>query len=66
MVWYQMLPSIYTLWVPLIIIYTALTIAFVSAAINIYYRDVGQALPDSNSSYVPPVSIASSIKVAAL
>lgn len=48
MLWYQMLPSIYILWVPVIIIYTlltALTIAFVGAAVNVYYRDVGQALP---------------------
>ena len=48
MVWYGMLPSIYILWVPLIIIYTvlaALTVAFAGAAINVYYRDVGQALP---------------------
>ena len=48
MVWYQMMPSIYALWVPLIILYTllaALTVAFVGAAINVYYRDVGTALP---------------------
>jgi len=48
MVWYGMMPSIYILWVPLIIAYTilaALTIAFVGAAINVYYRDVGTALP---------------------
>jgi lipopolysaccharide transport system permease protein len=48
MVWYQMMPSVYILWVPLIIAYTilaALTIAFVGAAINVYYRDVGAALP---------------------
>lgn len=48
MVWYQMLPSIYILWVPVIIAYTilaALTIALVGAAVNVYYRDVGQALP---------------------
>jgi len=48
MVWYQMMPSIFILWVPLIILYTilaALTIAFVGAAINVYYRDVGAALP---------------------
>lgn len=48
MLWYQMMPSIYILWVPLIIFYTvlaALTIAFVGAAINVYYRDMGQALP---------------------
>jgi lipopolysaccharide transport system permease protein len=48
MVWYGMMPSVYILWVPLIIAYTilaALTIAFVGAAINVYYRDVGTALP---------------------
>lgn len=48
MAWYGMMPSIYILWVPLIIAYTilaALTIAFVGAAINVYYRDVGTALP---------------------
>jgi len=48
MVWYQMLPSVYVLWVPVIILYTvlaALTIAFVGSAINVYYRDIGQALP---------------------
>ncbi len=47
-VWYQMMPSIYMLWVPLIIFYTifaALTIAFVGAAVNVYFRDVGTALP---------------------
>jgi lipopolysaccharide transport system permease protein len=48
MVWYGMMPTVYILWAPLIIAYTilaALTIAFVGAAINVYYRDVGQALP---------------------
>jgi lipopolysaccharide transport system permease protein len=48
MLWYGMMPSVYILWVPLIIAYTilaALTIAFVGAAINVYYRDVGTALP---------------------
>ena len=48
MVWYGMAPSLHALWVPLIILYTvlaALTIAFVGAALNVYYRDVGQALP---------------------
>lgn len=48
MVWYGMMPSAYVLWVPLIIAYTilvALTIAFVGAALNVYYRDMGQALP---------------------
>lgn len=48
MAWYGMVPSILILWVPLIILYTilaALTIAFAGAAVNVYYRDVGQALP---------------------
>ncbi len=60
MVWYQMLPSLYILWVPLIITYTilaALTISFVGAAINVYFRDVGQALPVALSllMYASPV-----------
>lgn len=48
MVWYGMMPSAHALWVPIIIAYTvlaALTLAFVGAAINVYYRDIGQALP---------------------
>ena len=48
MVWYGMVPTAYILWAPLIIAYTvlaSLTIAFVGAALNVYYRDVGQALP---------------------
>ena len=48
MVWYQFVPGIYILWVPLIILYTiftALSIAFIGAAVNVYYRDVGAALP---------------------
>lgn len=48
MTWYGMLPTVYIFWAPVIIAYTvlaALTIAFVGAAINVYYRDVGQALP---------------------
>ena len=48
MAWYGMMPSAYVLWVPLIILYTvlaALTVAFVGAAVNVYFRDVGQALP---------------------
>lgn len=48
MVWYGMAPTAYILWAPLIIIYTvlaALTISFVGSAVNVYYRDVGQALP---------------------
>ena len=48
MIWYQFVPGIYILWVPFIILYTiltALSIAFVGAAVNVYYRDVGAALP---------------------
>jgi len=48
MAWYGMVPTIYILWAPVIILYTvlaALTIAFVGSALNVYYRDVGQALP---------------------
>jgi lipopolysaccharide transport system permease protein len=48
MIYYQMAPTIYVLWVPAIILYTmiiALTISFFGAALNVYYRDVAQALP---------------------
>ena len=48
MAWYGMAPTAHILWVPLIILYTvlaALTIGFVGSAINVYYRDMGQALP---------------------
>ena len=48
MVWYQMAPTVYILWVPLIILYTLLvsmTIALLGAAVNVSYRDVGAALP---------------------
>ncbi len=48
MAWYSMVPTAYFLWVPVIVVYTvlaSLTISFVGAALNVYYRDVGQALP---------------------
>jgi lipopolysaccharide transport system permease protein len=48
MLWYGMTPTIYIAWSPVIIVYTmlvSLSIAFVGAAINVYYRDVGAALP---------------------
>ena len=48
MIYYKMMPTIYALWVPAIILYTmlvALTISFFGSAINVYYRDMGQALP---------------------
>jgi len=48
MAWYRMVPTTQILWAPLIIFYTmlaSLTIAFAGAAVNVYYRDVGTALP---------------------
>ena len=60
MVYYQMLPTIQVLWVPLIIFYTmlvALTISFFGSALNVYYRDIAQALPVllSLAMYASPV-----------
>ena len=60
MVYYQMVPSIYALWVPVIILYTmtvALTLSFFGAAANVYYRDMGQVLPVALSllMYASPV-----------
>lgn len=60
MLYFQMAPSIYILWAPLIILYTvllALTIAFAAAAMNVYYRDVSAALPVALSllMYASPV-----------
>ena len=48
MFYYKMMPSIYALWIPAIILYTmivALAVSFFGAAINVYYRDMAQALP---------------------
>jgi len=48
MIWYGMTPSAYIAWAPVIIVYTmlvSLSIAFAGAAINVYYRDMGAALP---------------------
>ena len=48
MLWFRMMPTVYILWAPLIIVYTmlaSLAIALAGAAINVYYRDVGAALP---------------------
>ncbi len=48
MLWFRMMPSVYILWAPLIILYTilvSLTVALAGAATNVYYRDVGAALP---------------------
>jgi lipopolysaccharide transport system permease protein len=46
--WFHVLPNGQVFWAPLIILYTmlaSLTIALAGAAINVYYRDVGAALP---------------------
>ncbi len=48
MIYYQMMPTVYAIWVPAVIFYTmmvALGISFFGAAINVYYRDMSQALP---------------------
>lgn len=48
MLWYGMMPTVHIVWVPVIILYTvvtSLTIALAGAAVNVYYRDVGAALP---------------------
>jgi lipopolysaccharide transport system permease protein len=48
MVYFQMAPTWQALWVPVIIFYTllvALVISLVGSAINVYYRDIGMALP---------------------
>lgn len=48
MVYYKMVPSAYALWVPAIILYTiivSLTVGLFGAALNVYYRDIAQALP---------------------
>jgi len=46
--WFRIVPNAYILWAPVIIFYTmlaSLTIALAGAALNVYYRDVGAALP---------------------
>jgi len=60
MTYYQMLPTVHALWVPLIIFYVmlvALTISFFGSALNVYYRDIAQALPVllSLAMYASPV-----------
>jgi lipopolysaccharide transport system permease protein len=48
MAWYGILPGAQALWVPLLILYAvlvALAIGFIGAAVNVYYRDVGAAIP---------------------
>lgn len=60
MAWYRVVPTATVLWVPALILYTmltALTLALATAAINVYYRDIGQAVPIMLSllMYVSPV-----------
>jgi lipopolysaccharide transport system permease protein len=48
MAWFGITPSWQIVWLPLVVVYTvlaALAIAFVGSALNVYYRDVGTALP---------------------
>jgi len=48
MAYYEFVPTLQALWVPILILYTlltALSVALAGAAINVYYRDVGQAVP---------------------
>ncbi len=60
MIYYQMAPTVYALWVPIIILYTmvvSLCISLAGAAMNVYYRDVTAALPVALSllMYASPV-----------
>lgn len=48
MFFYKIQPNIHALWIPVLILYimvVALTISFFGAAMNVYYRDISQALP---------------------
>jgi len=48
MIYYRIVPTAYLLWVPMILLYTilfSLCISLAGSAINVYYRDVGSALP---------------------
>jgi len=45
---YRMMPSAQVFWLPALVLYlalAALTVSLAGAAINVYYRDVGQMLP---------------------
>lgn len=60
MLYYNMMPTVYILWVPVIIFYTmlvALVVSLFGSALNVYYRDVAQALPVllSLAMYASPV-----------
>jgi lipopolysaccharide transport system permease protein len=48
MIYYRMTPTLYALWVPLIILYTlmaSLVISLAGAAMNVHYRDTSHLLP---------------------
>lgn len=48
MAYYGFAPTLQVLWVPILVLYTlvtALTVALTGAAVNVYYRDIGQAVP---------------------
>ncbi len=48
MAWYGIAPTWQILWVPLLVLsamLAALTISFIGAALNVYYRDIATALP---------------------
>ena len=48
MIYYKMVPTAYAWWVPVIILYTltiSLAVGLLGAALNVYYRDITQALP---------------------
>jgi lipopolysaccharide transport system permease protein len=60
MFYYRIAPTLTALWAPLIIMYVvlvALSITFAGAALNVYFRDVGAAVPVALSlmMYVSPI-----------
>jgi len=60
MMYFQMLPGPQAMWVPPLLFYTilaSLTISLFGAALNVYYRDIGQMMPVLLSllMYVSPV-----------
>ena len=60
MIYFQLVPSIHMIWIPLIILYTilaSLSISMAGAAMNVYYRDVAAVLPVALSflMYLSPI-----------
>lgn len=60
MAYYGLSPTVHVLWVPLLVLYIvlfSLSISFAGAAVHVYYRDIGSALPVVLSflMYVSPV-----------